>query len=151
MMPGSTKALDVKYTNISKKVDYGNFCSIFGEMYHLAVVYNGVPEKEPEDVTKDRIAAQARRCQIAEGPTITLQPGESNEILLYYEATKPGRYEFTVDVDTDPLNPSKNTKVRSNTVTLIERYGITALRAPIGRQEPPCVAVVVSRSEVVVS
>jgi hypothetical protein len=115
----TTTVLDVKYTNTSNAIDYGHFCARFGEIYRLDVVYNGIPVKEPKEVTRRRVALQSGFCREAEGPGRNLQPGQSGDDILYYDTTKPGTYTFTADVDTDPLDPDDNVRVRSNTVTIV--------------------------------
>jgi hypothetical protein len=118
-IPKKFQVLLIAYTNISDKVEYENMCGNFGNLYHLAVTYNGVPQIESEDIQKERKIRQSGRCHNFSGPQRNLQPGESREDNLYYDTTRPGIYVFTVDVDTSPLDAQNNVTVTSNTITVV--------------------------------
>jgi hypothetical protein len=117
--PETMLGLDVKYTNISNKKEYEAMCGTYGALYHLAVTYNGVTVKESEEDRKRRIVAQSNTCRFMSGTQRDLEPGQSRDDILSYDAVKPGTYVFSVDVDTDPLNPKSNANVKSNSITVV--------------------------------
>jgi hypothetical protein len=115
------QVLVVKLTNISKEVIPRMVCDSYGEMNHLDVVYNGVPVEKTEAEQEYRKRWDAGDCHGGAGSAREehTKPGESREDILYYDTTKPGRYEFTVTRETFPGQPEKSVTVRSNTITIV--------------------------------
>jgi hypothetical protein len=112
------RVLLVKLTNTSKDINYEDVCLAFQGWYNLTVVYNGVPV---EDTDKQREFKKQRATGECNGSRTArnLKPGESRDDLFYYDAAKPGTYEFTIDRETFPRNPDKSVTVKSNTLTIV--------------------------------
>jgi hypothetical protein len=111
------QVLLVSLTNISQRVIGDTTCSAFGAFYNLIVVYNGVPIEEKEEHRKHRKAMEKGPCS-GSNPGRRANPGQSLEDILYYETTKPGTYEFTVEREGFPGNPDKSVTIKSNTLTI---------------------------------
>lgn len=108
--------LIVKYTNTSGRFKYSSRCA--PGLYKIVVVYNGVLQKEPEAAKKRREKLEDGYC-LGMPPRRNLQPDQSREDSLYYDATKPGTYQFTVERETEPHYPLINVTVKSNTITVV--------------------------------
>jgi hypothetical protein len=115
----SYQALMVAHTNISTKTDYESYCGAFGGLYHLIVMYNGVPIRESKETTKHRQIAESGRCLGRGSPARNLQPAQSREDYLYYHAVKSGTYAFTVEEKAFLGDSSSDVTVKSNTVTIV--------------------------------
>jgi hypothetical protein len=113
-----TQVLVVRLTNISKEVNYEDTCSAFGGLYNLRVVYNGVPLEETDKHRNRRKALEQGPCN-GSNPGRRTKTGESREDRIYYETTKPGTYDFTVEREGFPGNPEKSVTVKSNTLTIV--------------------------------
>jgi hypothetical protein len=124
MLPKNTEIIVVRKTNLSKEIMRESACTAFGVLYRLDVIYNGVPQKEPEGKRERRESAEAVEAgkpAICEGsnPGRALQPGESWDDTLHYHAEKPGTYEFTVEEKSFPKGGAESIVVRSNTLTIV--------------------------------
>lgn len=111
--------LVVRLTNISTDLIREDGCSALSAMYKLSVVYNGVPLDEPAEAKSGREAREAGKCLFASARARVLQPGQYWDDELFYNTTKPGTYEFTVEEKTFPQDPQKSVTVKSNTVTVV--------------------------------
>lgn len=117
-IPKNIRVLLVKLTNTSSDVNYEDACLAFHGWYNLTVVYNGVPVEDTDkqkEFKKQRATGECNGSRTARN----VKPGESRDDLFYYDTSKPGTYEFTVDRETFPMNPEKNVTVRSNTLTIV--------------------------------
>src|SRR5580698_730539 len=117
-MPPNLQILNVTYTNISSKTSSGDTCAELGVFDTLTVLYNGVRVKPTRDELERNRRLDSGRCEGANAGLVIL-PGESRKFTLYYDAKKPGTYEFTVEQGTFPRDTTKNIIVKSNTVTLV--------------------------------
>jgi len=117
-VPQSYEVLVVKFTNISQREIGENVCSAFGAFYNLKVVYNGVPIEEKEEHRKHRKTMEKGPCS-GSNPGRKAKPGQSLEDTLYYETTKPGTYELTVEREGFPGDPDRSVTVKSNTLTVV--------------------------------
>jgi hypothetical protein len=123
-LPKNTQTIIVRETNISKGVIRESACTAFGVLYRLDVVYNGIPQEEPDEGRKRREAAEAVKAgkpAICEGsnPGKATKPGESWDDTLYYQAKQPGTYEFTVEEKSFPASGGEGVTVKSNTITVV--------------------------------
>jgi hypothetical protein len=116
-VPQSYEVLVVKLTNISQRVMSEDTCSAFGAFYNLKVTYNGIPIEEKEEHLKHRKAMEKGPCS-GSNPGRRAKPGQSLEDTLYYETTKPGTYEFTVEREGFPGDPDKSVTIKSNPLTI---------------------------------
>jgi hypothetical protein len=115
MLPATTQVLEATYINNTWEKDHTYTCASEGAFY-LEIVFNGV------DVTKDypqHTGIRGALPCIGIPSASILKPGASKHGYLNYDVSKPGTYEFTVEQDTFPDDPSKNVTVRSNTVTVV--------------------------------
>jgi hypothetical protein len=116
MTPKNLRVLNVKITNSSDHVEYQSFCKAIGGLYDLEVKYNGSPVEETENHKKARLSRESTVCTILDR---RIGPGDSKDDKVYFEATKPGTYDFTALQDTSPRDPQRNVTIRSNTVTVV--------------------------------
>jgi hypothetical protein len=128
-LPPTYVSLIVKYTNTSKGMIFETPCAAFGGLYRISAVLDGAPVEESEVARKERAdteAAEAKggRCE-GSNPGRQVAPGEYLENTLYYNAAKPGRYEFTVERRTFPKDPDKSVTIKSNTVTVVMPEPVT--------------------------
>jgi hypothetical protein len=115
VVPETTQVLEATYINISKGEDHIGNCASEGAFY-LKILFNGV------DVTKDypqHTGIRGALPCIGVPSASVLKPGQSKHGYLEYDISKPGTYEFTVEQDTFPDDPSKNVTVKSNTITVV--------------------------------
>ncbi len=124
--PPTIVELDVKLTNISKSTFIGeDTCAAFGGLLKIDAVYNGVPLDEPEQARKHREEMEKGEAGpgcTGSNPGKKAGPGESIKHWLYYDAEKPGTYEFAVEQRTFPQDMSKSVIVKSNTVSIVMPY-----------------------------
>jgi hypothetical protein len=115
MAPATTQVLEATYINTTWKKDHSDTCASIGAFY-LDIVFNGI------DVTKDypqHTGIRGALPCIGIPSASVLKARQSKHGYLTYDVSKPGTYEFAVEQDTFPDDPSKNVTVRSNTITVV--------------------------------
>jgi hypothetical protein len=118
-IPRNILMLVVRRTNTSKGLMREDGCTMAQALYKLWVVYNGTPIEEPEEVRKRREALEAGDCGMASTTARQAKPGEYWEDPIYYDTSKPGTYEFTVEEKAFPGHPENTQIVKSNTLTVV--------------------------------
>jgi len=121
--PEGTQTLIVRLTNTSDNWIREDACEAGGALYRLIIVYNGVPQKEPDWIRKRRETAEAGEAAgglcMGSNPGRRIQLGEYWEDSLNYPTEKPGTYQFTVELKLpQPLSDSTVT-AKSNTLTIV--------------------------------
>lgn len=146
VFPPGTQVFLATYTNTSDKVADGPTCAELGAFY-LEVVYNGM------DVTQGYPQQTGFRgthpCR-GIGTLMMLGPGEIRNGYLYYDASKPGTYSFTVVQDSFPKDPAKNVTVRSDTVTLVVQRDGTVVPGLVTFPSEPLENLVITPSNIAV-
>jgi|SRR5579863_1300073 len=123
--PKGTQTLTVRMTNTSNEVIREDACTTAGKMYRLKILYNGVQLEEPEWRRKSREAAELGEahggdCPAVSNPARQLRPGESLEDFIFYDAARPGTYEFAIEEKVFSLQ-SRPRVLKSNTLTIVVR------------------------------
>ncbi len=113
----------VKETNISKEVIYDPGCQAERGWITLSVLYNGMPLQE-RDAARRRYWEKhySRHCTFGGGAN-GIKPGDSKEYLMSvafkYDVSRPGTYEVTASMESDPDHRDKSVTVKSNTLTVV--------------------------------
>jgi hypothetical protein len=129
-------------TNISDKLIGDSWCSAFGGLYKLSVVYNGIQLREPDARRRHRedmeAGEQGRGC-FGSNPGMRISHGEFMEDPIYYETDKPGTYEFTVERKAFLPPTGKSVTIQSNKLTIHvpEPEGTRTEGTPEGEKKPP--------------
>lgn len=115
--------IDVKETNISKKVIIDPGCIGERGLASVSVLYNGVPLDEKDADRRRRREKYYSQYCTSGGGVNGIKPGEFQEFLVSvafkYDVWKPGTYDITVTMESDPYHPEKSVTVKSNTITVV--------------------------------
>jgi len=116
------RKIQVDETNISNEPFTERGCLEFQGVFHISVVYNGLPleEKDASARKKRQEDANNEWCKVMPQKIL---PGHSWTRYLPFDVDyplcKPGTYEVTVSRESDPEHPEKSITVKSNTLTII--------------------------------
>jgi hypothetical protein len=116
--------INVKETNISKYSIHDPGCVERRGWIALSVLYNGVPLEERDAVRRRYWEKQySQLCTSGGGVSGGIKPGESGEYMVSvafkYDMSRPGTYDVTVTMESDPKHPEKSVTVKSNTLTIV--------------------------------
>ncbi|MGO8786005.1 MAG: hypothetical protein ACLQVL_01300 [Terriglobia bacterium] len=92
-------------------------------MIAISVLYNGVPLEEKDAARRQYWEKHYSQYCTFGGGVNGIKPGESGEYLVsvafIYDVSRPGTYDITVAMETDPYHPEKSVTVKSNTITVV--------------------------------
>lgn len=115
--------ISVKQTNISNDVIYDPGCVEVRGWITFSVLYNGAPLEERDVVRRRHWEKHYSENCTSGGGVNGIKPGKSAEYLVSlafkYDLTKPGTYDITATMESDPSHPEKSVTVKSNTLTVV--------------------------------
>ena len=113
----------VKETNISKTVIYDPGCQESRGWITLSVLYNGVPLEERDAARRLHWEKHYSEYCTSGGGVIGIKPGKYKEyfmsVAFKYDVSRPGTYDVTASMESDPNHPEKSVTVKSNTITVV--------------------------------
>lgn len=124
-MPGQPifRMIRVEETNTSNESIFEAGCLELQGLFHISVLYNGVPLEERDTATRMKREAKAKQTPCRALATNEIRPGQSWTRYLGfawdYPMCKPGTYEITVSRESNLEHPEKSVTVKSNTLTIV--------------------------------
>jgi hypothetical protein len=120
--PGLDRIL-VKETNISNNVIYDPGCLEARGLITVSVFYNGLPLEERDAARRRHWEKHYSQYCTSGGGVNGIKPGKSGEYLVSvafkYDVSRPGTYDISVTMESDPDHPEKSVTVKSNTITVV--------------------------------
>lgn len=115
--------INVKETNTSEYVIYDPGCVAKRGWITLSVLYNGRPLEEKDAAARHRREKEANEFCTSGGGVNGINPGDSKEYLMSvafkYDVSRPGTYEETASMESDPDHRDKSVTVKSNTLAVV--------------------------------
>lgn len=113
----------VRETNISKSIIYDPGCVEVRGWITVSILYNGSLLEE-KDATRRRHWEKVYSESCTSGGGLNgIKPGKFADYLVSlafkYDLSRPGTYDITATMESDPEHPEKSVKVKSNTLTVV--------------------------------